>query len=262
MYIHTERNLNLLIQNYQFKMLKDNKGFNLIEVLALMAIIAIMFAVAVQFIPTLVKKEAVEETKEELNNLRLALLEYYKDTDVFPSQLRDLETDPGVSGWDGPYIRPKFEQYDYEKDEWDEDYEYSYTVGTWGTDPCSLYSKGPNKKDDGGSEDDIPVNPEASRDPERLQVNPAQIKKEIERLVKNELRIIQQKGEDYEIEQGSFPFGIDDLYTTISPAAGVYYLKDESYRKDRWERDYLSDGSTTFYSEGQSDTTSNDDIYP
>lgn len=221
-----------------YKYIKDKKGFSLIEVLAMLAVIGIMFAVAVQSIPTLVEESKVKKTEQELDDLKKALIKFYEDVERFPDDgvthpLRDLEeNNTGYSGWDGPYITSKFEQYGYEEDAWGNEYNYSYSLGEWGDDPCTLYSNGPDEEDNGADEQqDILVNDSST------EVHPGVVKNEIEIIVRRNLAVIQKEAEEYESNNGGdFPNDVSVLKFT------------ESFLDDIWNQEY-----ETVDTEGDSD---------
>lgn len=232
-------------------------AFTLIELIVVIAILAMLAAGIVPSITTRIKRENIEDTKTEIEELAQALKEYYKDTDQFPSSstnpLRDLENNPGVSGWDGPYITKKFEDYDYEEDEWGNDYDYSYPGGEWGQDPCTFYSYGPDREDDGGSGDDI-----------SHTVDPKQVMKEKRDRIRQELEVIKKQAQQYYDDNGNYPDDIEDLYT-----GGGDYLEDESYREDEWSQEYEpidtnGDGDEDQFISKGPDTLlgTADDVYP
>ena len=87
------------------------KGFTLLEVIVVLAIISVFAGIVGTVIGTSVLSTEIEASEDRIESLRDALLAYYADTDEFPAatgdsetDLADLVTDPGAVGWNGPYI--------------------------------------------------------------------------------------------------------------------------------------------------------------
>lgn len=235
--------------------LKPNsvESFTLIELMVVIAILALLAAGIVPSITTKIERENVKETKQEIKRLKQAIKEFYRDIDKFPDEskthpLRDLEEQPtGMSNWDGPYITSKYEQYDYEGDAWENQYSYSAPSEEWENDLCVIYSYGPDEEDDSGDDDDI-----------KNTISPQPLIEEKRKRVKEELEVIKKSAQLY-YNNNSVDFDdidIEDLY-----CSDYYCLADESYRTDEWGRDYVNDGDK-FISQGPDPGNSDDDISP
>jgi general secretion pathway protein G len=128
------------------------KGFTLVELLVVMAIIAMLAAlVAPKIFPKLGKgKQSAAKAQIEL--LGQALDQLRLDTGRYPSTqegLNALMTDPGMDGWEGPYLKKTVPQ-----DPWGKPYSYQ-SPGTHGE--YDLSSHGRDGAPGGEGEDkDIP----------------------------------------------------------------------------------------------------------
>ncbi|WP_227765939.1 type II secretion system protein GspG [Zhaonella formicivorans] len=118
------------------KLLKDEKGFTLIELMVVVVIIGILAAIAVPAFSNSSDKAKVSKAKADLRTLESALAVYYAENNFYPNSLNDLVT--------GKYIKR------LPKDPWDNDYVYSISSGSY-----NLYSKGSDEDDDNGEAGDI-----------------------------------------------------------------------------------------------------------
>jgi len=160
------------------------KGFTLVEVIVMLAVIAILAAVAVPMAWRLFQVTASDTTNDEMQRLKNAILGdstkiqsgtrtdfgYLGDVGCLPTSLSDLITKlAGVSafafnstaqygmGWNGPYITGAAtgqETAEFTNDQCGNAYTYSST-GCTAPFTSTFYSKGPNGADDSGSGDDI-----------------------------------------------------------------------------------------------------------
>ncbi len=85
----------------------DRGGFTLIEIIIAVAIVAILAGTLTPLAFKQMIKAKEEATLEELHHLNKALVDFYEDTGRFPTEGEGLEalvSDPGVGGWQGPYV--------------------------------------------------------------------------------------------------------------------------------------------------------------
>ncbi len=129
------------------------KGFTLLEILLVLSIIGIMTTTAFFLANISYDKARFNITIKKMDNIVKGfigdenLIEggsrvsfgYIGDTNRFPNSLDDLITDPGVSGWNGPYIQREFSEApdDFKKDGWGNYFIYdrvNKTIISYGSD--------------------------------------------------------------------------------------------------------------------------------
>jgi len=131
---------------------RNNRGFTLIE---LLVVIVILAAIAGIVGPRLFKKLGKAKTgtaRTQIAQIESALDSFRLDTGSYPSTsqgLAALEKDPGVDGWDGPYLKKAVP-----KDPWDNPYAYVYP-GTHGEYDLSSYGQDGQP---GGTGDNVDIN--------------------------------------------------------------------------------------------------------
>lgn len=127
--------------------LQRNNGFTLIEILVVMAIIAML---AVMVAPNLFNQQAGamrDVARTEISTLEAALDIYRLDVGEYPDSLEGLmEDDTDRASWNGPYLRRAVPT-----DPWDNEYVYEgngreFTLLSYGADGMS-----------GGEEDDADI---------------------------------------------------------------------------------------------------------
>ena len=108
------------------------RGFTLIEIMVVVIIIGLLASVVVLNILPNVDKAKVTKAKADIQNLELALKEFYVDNSRYPTTEQGLHsliqqpTDPTIKNWKpGGYIER------ISKDPWGNDYQYVFP-GTHG----------------------------------------------------------------------------------------------------------------------------------
>ncbi len=130
-------------------------GFSLIEIMVVLAILAIVAGTAVPLVGKNVTRGKIAETRAELATLPKAVSDYFEDTGALPPTFDDLQQNlAGASGWAGPYLVAMLSanastSTSLEQDAWSRDYVVSIT----GASSLTVTSKGPDGVTGGG--DDI-----------------------------------------------------------------------------------------------------------
>jgi len=133
-------------------------GFTLIEVIVVIAVLAILAGALAPLIAARVDQARRFATEDQLQTLADALRAYQRDVNAFPpdtgnpvADLGELQTDTlGLSGWRGPYLTAQWSAGDYAQDAWGGGVDYAYTAGAA---TAVLTSPGPDQV--AGSADDI-----------------------------------------------------------------------------------------------------------
>ncbi len=95
-------------------------GFTLMEMIGVMAVMAILVSVATPMIFDAMRTAKITSFVEEVNVVKTAVAAFYEDTGDFPTHvptdkkdsnkqlLKNNPTKP-ISGWDGPYLEKEFD---------------------------------------------------------------------------------------------------------------------------------------------------------
>lgn len=127
----------------------NNRGFSLLELMAVMVILGLISAVAVPSVYKHIRKGKQQTTRTQIEMIDGAMEAYRMDTGDFPSQSQGLDAlrnDPGVENWDGPYLKKKVPL-----DPWKNPYQYN-NPSQHGNE-IDIYSLGKDRQEGGEKED-------------------------------------------------------------------------------------------------------------
>jgi len=88
--------------------LDNKKGFTLVELIVVMVILGMLAALVFPKLLPKVGKGKQSAAKTQIELLGQALDQFRLDTGRYPTTaegLNVLQTDPGLPGWDGPYLK-------------------------------------------------------------------------------------------------------------------------------------------------------------
>ena len=131
-----------------------SRGFSLLEILVVLAIIGMLFGLAVANIDTIFGGAKITIAQSFVREaMKLPLSAYRIHMGDFPSTAEGLQaliTRPSAKGdkWFGPYVGSG----KLDRDPWEEPYQYAYP-GTHNKGGYDIWSKGPDKQS--GTADDI-----------------------------------------------------------------------------------------------------------
>lgn len=128
---------------------QQKKGFTLVELLLVVTIIGILAGAVLMNFRGQTDKAKGARAKADIQSLETVLNLYEMDIGDYPSSdegLGALTQDPGVEGWNGPYLTKKIT-----RDPWGADYVYQYP-GSKGIN-YDLFSAGKDGQE--GTEDDL-----------------------------------------------------------------------------------------------------------
>jgi general secretion pathway protein G len=134
---------------------RTQRGFSLIEIMVVLAILAIVAGAAVPLVGKNVTRGKIAETRAELAAFPAAVSAYFEDTGALPPTFDDLQQNlAGASGWAGPYLLAMLSANastttSLEQDAWSRD----YVVAVTGASSLTVTSHGPDGATGGG--DDI-----------------------------------------------------------------------------------------------------------
>ena len=103
---------------------RKEKGFTLIEIMVVVVIIAVVAAIVAPNVFKRVDVAKVNAAKGQIAAFGSALGNYRLDTGDFPKGaqgLQALQQDPGIDGWNGPYLMGEVPN-----DPWGNEYVYNY----------------------------------------------------------------------------------------------------------------------------------------
>ncbi len=80
------------------------RAFTLLEVVVVVAILALISGIVVPVAGVMIRQANTEETVDRLETVGRAIERFFEDTWTFPDALTDLAEDPGLDGWAGPYL--------------------------------------------------------------------------------------------------------------------------------------------------------------
>lgn len=81
-----------------------SRGFTLLELVVAVAILAVLAGAAIPVTSKVLTYKARKATREELQVLGDAALDYFRDTRAIPTSLSNLMVSGGTPGWSGPYL--------------------------------------------------------------------------------------------------------------------------------------------------------------
>jgi len=221
-------------------------GFTLIEVIVVIAILAILAGAMAPLIAAQVDQQRRLATQDQLQALGDALRAYERDVNAFPpdtgddvADLGELQTDTlGATGWSGPYLTAQWAAGDYAQDAWGGLIDYAYTAGT---PTATLTSAGPDQA--AATADDIALT-----------------------VVKDYASVDRRVNGTYE----RLKLVAGDVYGNNPTKAPSTYTIPAAWQTDAWGNNlvyhYSNDESAVIYSAGPDGTPgaggpSGDDIY-
>lgn len=118
---------------------REERGFTLVEVMIVIAIIGLISSIVAINVMRSGSKAKQEKVRLDAERFEQAIIMYWRDTSQQPQDIADLIQDPGVEGWDGPYITGGAKAL---RDPWGNDYVFEYTgtgdppyrIGSYGAD--------------------------------------------------------------------------------------------------------------------------------
>lgn len=115
-------------------------GFSLMEIMIAVAILGIIVAAVTPALRNYLDRAKISRTKSDLRAIKSAIDQFYMDTAQYPSELRDLISQPSEESiarkWSGPYLERK----SLPTDGWGK--KYVYEVNENEENPYKLFSYG------------------------------------------------------------------------------------------------------------------------
>lgn len=84
--------------------LTRTSGFTLLEMIVVISIMAIVAGAAIPLASAAINSKARRATASELEGLQQAAAEYFRDTRQLPTSTAQMEQNPSIAGWTGPYL--------------------------------------------------------------------------------------------------------------------------------------------------------------
>ncbi len=131
--------------------IRNNKGFTLVELLAVMVILSLLASVVGVGIWNRISGAQRTTAKTQIKSMANALDTFRFDIGRYPTTqegLQSLVTNPGLDNWDGPYIREP----NIPKDPWQNPYQYQ-SPGAHGEYDLFSYGKDGTPGGDGDNAD-------------------------------------------------------------------------------------------------------------
>ncbi len=104
--------------------IKEEDGFTLMELLVVLVIIGLLAGLVGPLLYNKINPAKQTIAQGQIGNFTTALESYWIDTGNFPSSQQGLDvlrSDPGVEGWNGPYLRKEIPN-----DPWGNAYLYTF----------------------------------------------------------------------------------------------------------------------------------------
>ncbi len=133
------------------RLYRDRRGFTLIELLVVMTILALLAALVGPKLFGKVESANQKAAKTQIEMFGGALDAFRLDTGRYPTTsegLNALVTNPGVEGWDGPYLKKSA----VPNDPWNKPYQYQ-SPGAHGEYDLFSYGKDGTQGGDSGNKD-------------------------------------------------------------------------------------------------------------
>ena len=131
-----------------------SSGFSLLEIAIVVVIIAIIATLLAPLLAGLSDVDRSSKTYDGLHKIYLGIVGdpgqgtfgYLGDVGAYPASLKDLVQDPGVAGWNGPYVSDVSVENDMVLDGYGLPVEYYYlSAANNVTDRLAVISKGPDR---------------------------------------------------------------------------------------------------------------------